>query len=90
MRGSPPLIVVHLFGTGGHRLEPLSRRQQEVVDYIRATVIAQGYPPTVRDIGEALQMKSPATVYSHLSALVRKGWLQREAGKPRAIRIVDN
>ena len=68
---------------------PLTSRQTEVLDYIRDTHKRRGYPPTVRDIGEALGMRSPSTVHFHLNALIEKGWLRREPGKPRAIQIIE-
>jgi repressor LexA len=79
------------------RLEPkslegvtvLSERQQQVLDYIRKTVADRGYPPSVREIGEAIGLSSPSTVHSHLSALVRAGAIKRDPTKPRAIMIVE-
>ncbi|HEY7470467.1 MAG TPA: transcriptional repressor LexA [Acidimicrobiia bacterium] len=67
----------------------LSERQQQVLDYIRKTVAARGYPPSVREIGEAIGLSSPSTVHSHLSALVEAGVIRRDPTKPRAIMIVD-
>ncbi|MFQ5522831.1 MAG: transcriptional repressor LexA [Acidimicrobiia bacterium] len=68
----------------------LTERQQQVLDYIRATVIARGYPPSVREIGEAVGLRSPSTVHSHLNSLVKAGVLKRDPTKPRAIMIVDD
>ncbi|NND84392.1 MAG: transcriptional repressor LexA [Acidimicrobiia bacterium] len=68
----------------------LSTRQQEVLDYIRSMVQSRGYPPSVREIGEALGLSSPSTVHSHLSSLVRFGYLRRDPSKPRAIEVVDD
>jgi repressor LexA len=67
----------------------LSERQQQVLDYIRTTVAARGYPPSVREIGEAIGLSSPSTVHSHLSALVAAGAIKRDPTKPRAIMIVE-
>lgn len=67
----------------------LSERQRQVLEFIRETVALRGYPPSVREIGEALGLSSPSTVHSHLSALVRGGYLRRDASKPRAIEVVD-
>ena len=67
----------------------LSERQQQVLDYIRKTVAARGYPPSVREIGEAIGLSSPSTVHSHLSALVEAGAIRRDPTKPRAIMIVE-
>ncbi len=66
----------------------LSERQQQVLDYIRTTVADRGYPPSVREIGEALGLSSPSTVHSHLTALVAAGALHRDPSKPRAIVVV--
>jgi repressor LexA len=67
----------------------LTERQQQVLDYIRKTVADRGYPPSVREIGEAIGLSSPSTVHSHLSALVRAGAIKRDPTKPRAIMIVE-
>jgi repressor LexA len=67
----------------------LSERQQQVLDYIRKTVADRGYPPSVREIGEAVGLSSPSTVHSHLSALVEAGVIKRDPTKPRAIMIVE-
>ncbi len=68
----------------------LTERQQQVLDYIRTTVMARGYPPSVREIGEAVGLRSPSTVHSHLNSLVKAGILRRDPTKPRAIMIVDD
>ncbi|MGH8949963.1 MAG: transcriptional repressor LexA [Acidimicrobiia bacterium] len=68
----------------------LSERQQQVLDYIRKTVAERGYPPSVREIGEAVGLSSPSTVHSHLSALVKAGAIKRDPTKPRAIMIVED
>jgi repressor LexA len=67
----------------------LTTRQQQILDLIRSTVDSRGYPPSVREIGEAIGLSSPSTVHSHLSALVRAGHLRRDPTKPRAIEVVD-
>jgi repressor LexA len=67
----------------------LSERQQQVLDYIRTVVADRGYPPSVREIGEALGLSSPSTVHSHLSALVKAGMIRRDPSKPRAIEVLD-
>ena len=66
----------------------LSERQQQVLDFIRATVADRGYPPSVREIGEAVGLSSPSTVHSHLSALVEAGAIRRDPTKPRAIEVL--
>lgn len=66
----------------------LSIRQRQVLDFIRTTVAERGYPPSVREIGQALGLSSPSTVHSHLSALVRAGLIRKDPSKPRAIEIL--
>ncbi len=66
----------------------LSTRQQQVLDYIRQTVDTRGYPPSVREIGEALGLSSPSTVHSHLSSLVAAGLIRKDPSKPRAIEVL--
>lgn len=66
----------------------LSDRQQQVLEFIRTTVAERGYPPSVREIGEAIGLSSPSTVHSHLSALVKAGAIRRDPSKPRAIEVL--
>jgi len=67
----------------------LTRRQQEILDYIRAEIHRVGYPPSVREIGEAVGLSSSSTVHSHLAALEAKGFLRRDPSKPRALEVLD-
>lgn len=69
-------------------LGDLSERQLQVLTFIKEKVTERGYPPSVREIGEALGLSSPSTVHSHLSALVRAGLLRRDPSKPRAIEVL--
>ncbi len=71
-------------------MDDLTSRQREILDLIRRTVARRGYPPSVREIGESLGLRSPSTVHSHLSTLVRAGYLRRDPSKPRAIEVVDD
>jgi repressor LexA len=66
----------------------ISTRQREILDLIVSTVRDRGYPPSVREIGEAVGLSSPSTVHSHLSALVKAGYLRRDPSKPRAIEVM--
>lgn len=68
----------------------ISTRQREILDYIRDTVADRGYPPSVREIGEAVGLSSPSTVHSHLSTLEATGHLRRDPTKPRAIEVLDD
>lgn len=69
--------------------DDISPRQREILDLILSTVTDRGYPPSVREIGDAVGLSSPSTVHSHLSALVKAGYLRRDPSKPRAIEVVD-
>ncbi|THG89379.1 XRE family transcriptional regulator [Alkalihalobacillus alcalophilus ATCC 27647 = CGMCC 1.3604] len=67
----------------------LSKRQQEILDYIKVEVRKKGYPPSVREIGEAVGLASSSTVHGHLSRLEKKGYIRRDPTKPRAIEILN-
>jgi repressor LexA len=67
----------------------LSGRQEKILDYIKEKIRMDGYPPSVREIGEAVGLKSSSTVHSHLLQLEEKGFLRRDPTKPRAIIPVD-
>ncbi len=64
---------------------PLTPRQREVLDFIDEYARSNGYPPSVRDIGDAIGLSSPSTVHAHLGALQDKGYLTRDPSKPRAL-----
>ena len=66
----------------------ISDRQRQVLDFIRNTVASRGYPPSVREIGEAVGLSSPSTVHSHLSSLARAGLIRKDPSKPRAIEVL--
>jgi repressor LexA len=65
----------------------LTARQQEILDFISQQLVDRGYPPSVREIGEAVGLTSPSTVHSHLNTLSRLGYLRRDPTKPRAIEV---
>ena len=67
----------------------LTKRQQEIFDFIRKYSARYGYPPTVRDIGKAVGLTSSSTVHAHLSNLEKIGLLRRDPSKPRAIELLD-
>ncbi|WP_026907547.1 transcriptional repressor LexA [Paucisalibacillus globulus] len=67
----------------------LSTRQQAILDYIKEQVRLKGYPPSVREIAEAVGLASSSTVHGHLSRLESKGFIRRDPTKPRAIEILD-
>ena len=66
----------------------LTKRQQEIFDYVKRHVGEHGYPPTVRDIGKAIGLTSSSTVHAHLGNLERLGLLRRDPTKPRAIEVL--
>jgi repressor LexA len=65
----------------------LTERQRQVLDFIDEEVRTRGYPPSVREIGDAVGLSSPSTVHAHLAALQDKGYLRRDPSKPRAIEV---
>lgn len=69
-------------------LVPLTARQQEVLDFISVHITQWGYPPTIREIGDGLQIRSTNGVNDHLKALERKGWITRDSDKSRSYRPV--
>lgn len=68
-------------------MDELTQRQQRIVDFIQETVKERGYPPTVREIGEAVGLTSSSSVHSQLDNLERKGYLHRDPTKPRAMAL---
>jgi repressor LexA len=67
----------------------LTERQQQVLDYIRRTVEDRGYPPSVREIGDAVGLSSPSSVHAQLNSLVAAGIIKKDPSKPRAIVVID-
>lgn len=65
----------------------LTKRQREILDYIRKTRDERGYPPSVREIGEAVGLHSPSSVHAQLATLAERGYLAKDPSKPRAIRV---
>ncbi len=68
----------------------ITPKQQEILDYIKAQILNKGYPPAVREICEAVHLKSTSSVHSHLETLEKNGYIRRDPTKPRAIEIVDD
>ena len=68
----------------------ISKKQQEILDYIKNEILNRGFPPAVREICEAVNLKSTSSVHSHLEALEKNGYIRRDATKPRAIEILDD
>ncbi len=74
---------------GAVTLVDLTKRQQEIFDFIKRYSAKYGYPPTVRDIGKAVGLASSSTVHAHLANLEKLGLLRRDPSKPRAIELLD-
>ena len=70
-------------------MSKLSNRQQAILEFIKTEVREKGYPPSVREIGEAVDLASSSTVHGHLERLEKKGLIRRDPTKPRAIEILD-
>lgn len=68
----------------------ITSKQQEILEYIKSEILSKGYPPSVREIGEAVNLKSTSSVHSHLESLEKKGYIRRDLAKPRAIEIMDD
>ena len=68
----------------------ISAKQQEILEYIKETILKKGYPPAVREICEAVNLKSTSSVHSHLETLEENGYIRRDPTKPRAIEILDD
>ncbi len=71
-------------------MRELTKRQEEIYEYLKHVVSTKGYPPSVREIGEAVGLASSSTVHGHLSRLEEKGYIKRDPTKPRAIEIVQD
>lgn len=69
-------------------METLTKRQNEILNYIKAYIVKHGYPPTIREIGADLGISSPATIHAHLSNLEKKGVIRKQDSKNRAIELL--
>lgn len=67
----------------------ISKKQEEILEYIKSEIVSRGFPPSVRDICEAVHLKSTSSVHSHLETLEKNGYIKRDPSKPRAIEILD-
>ncbi|WP_409368591.1 transcriptional repressor LexA [Lysinibacillus sp. 38-6] len=70
-------------------MKKVSKRQEDILAFIKEEVRAKGYPPSVREIGEAVGLASSSTVHGHLARLEQKGYIRRDPTKPRAIEILE-
>lgn len=83
--------VIVLFWRLGYMAQgKISAKQQEILEYIKETILKKGYPPSVREICEAVHLKSTSSVHSHLETLERNGYIHRDPTKPRTIEIIDD
>ncbi len=69
-------------------MENLTNRQKDVLDFVKSYIVSHGYPPTVREIGSALGINSPATIHAHLKNLEKKGIIRKDNSKNRAIELL--
>lgn len=74
----------------GDTMNRLSAKQQQILDYLKQEVKKKGYPPSVREICDAVGLKSTSTVHGHLARMEKKGFLRRDPAKPRAIEILED
>lgn len=70
--------------------QELTVKQEQVLEYIKDCILRRGYPPSVREIGDAVHLSSTSSVHSHLSTLEKKGYIRRDPAKPRTIEICDD
>mgnify|MGYP000565820284 FL=1 len=68
----------------------ITNKQKEILEFIKSQIINKGYPPAVREICEAVNLKSTSSVHSHLESLEKNGYIRRDPSKPRAIEIIDD
>ncbi len=68
----------------------ISDKQREILEFIKSEILHRGYPPAVRDICEAVHLKSTSSVHSHLETLEKNGYIRRDPTKPRAIEVMDD
>ena len=69
-------------------MEKLTKKQEDVLNYIKEYIVSHGYPPTIREIGGALGISSPATIHVHLQNLQKKGIIKKNGSKNRAIELL--
>ena len=68
----------------------ISAKQTEILEFMKSEILSKGYPPSVREICEAVNLKSTSSVHAHLETLEKNGYIKRDATKPRAIEIIDD
>ena len=70
-------------------LGKITEKQKQILEYIKSEIMSKGYPPSVRDICQAVSLKSTSPVHSHLETLEKNGYIRRDPTKPRTIEILD-
>ncbi|MCU0302029.1 MAG: transcriptional repressor LexA [Candidatus Nanopelagicales bacterium] len=83
------MATIHELPDGAEDVHGLTPRQRRVLEVIRASVEGRGYPPSVREIGEAVGLNSPSSVAHQLKVLEAKGYLRRDPNRPRAMEVLD-
>ena len=68
---------------------PISKKQREILEYLKAEILERGFPPSVREICDAVDLRSTSSVHAHLEALEKHGYIRKDATKPRAIEVTD-
>ena len=68
----------------------ITRKQQEILEYMKQEILKKGYPPSVREICTAVDLRSTSSVHAHLEKLEKNGYIRRDPAKPRCIEIVDD
>ena len=84
------LLMKYYYQDPDCHFEELTEKQQEILDFIKNEILNRGFPPSVRDICEAVHLKSTSSVHAHLETLERNGYIHRDPTKPRAIEIIDD
>lgn len=84
-----PLVYSGYLGVGLVGRSELSEKQSQVLETIRRHILEHGYPPSIREIGQALGLRSSSTIHAHLTRLERRGLIRRDPTKPRAIELID-
>ena len=69
-------------------MEQLTKRQNDILEYIKKYIVAHGFPPTIREIGTALDLSSPATIHAHLANLEKKGFIRKQDSKNRTLELL--
>lgn len=85
-----PLLIFDFWEDYGMAYGKITKKQEEILEYIKNEILNRGFPPAVRDICEAVHLKSTSSVHAHLESLEKNGYIRRDPSKPRAIEILDD